>query len=62
MKFKEYAIVPLRDVGGLPEECDERQADFWGLYGISNDDDAYAIGDFKSKHDAKFIKDALDAS
>ena len=61
MKFKKYKVVPLRDHAN-PVECKERNAQFWGLYGVDKSDDAYAVGDFSSKADAEFIKDAILAS
>jgi len=61
VKFQKYEVVPLRDLAS-PVQCEERNAQFWGLYGINKDDDAFAIGDFDSKADAEFIKDALIAS
>lgn len=60
MKFDKYEVVPLRD-HTQPVQCEERNAQFWGLYGIDKDD-AYAIGDFSSKADAEFIRDAIQAS
>lgn len=62
MKFNSFKVVPLQDLGECVEQCEERNADLWGLYGIDANDDAYAIGDFSTKHDAEFIKDALQAS
>ncbi len=62
MKFNSYEVVPLQDLGEHVEQCEERHADVWGLYGIDSHGDAYAIGDFSTKSDAQFIKDALDAS
>jgi len=62
VRFEEYVIVPLQDLGGHVEECEERHADFWGLYGIDRNDDAYAVGDFCKKSDAKLIRDAIQAS
>lgn len=61
MKFEKYEVVPLKDHAN-PEQCEERHAQFWGLYGINKDDDAYAVGDFSSKTAAEFIRDALEAS
>ena len=61
MKFQKYKVVPLRDHIN-PVQCQERNAMYWGLYGIDKADDAYAIGDFSSKTDAEFIKDAIEAS
>ena len=61
MKFEKYDVVPLRD-HSQPRQCSERNAEFWGLYGIDINDDAYAIGDFNAKSDAEFIRDAILAS
>ena len=61
MKFESYKIVPLRDHSN-PAQCEERNAQFWGLYGVDSNDDAYAIGDFSEKTDAEFIRDAIQAS
>ena len=61
MRFERYQVVPLKD-HSLPVQCEERNASFWGLYGIDILGDAYAIGDFSSKPDAEFIRDALIAS
>lgn len=61
MKFKKFEVVPLRDQTN-PVQTEERNAQFWGLYGVTNNDDAYAIGDFTSKDDAEFIRGALEAS
>jgi hypothetical protein len=52
----------MREFGGHCEECKPEQADFWGLYGIDAEENAFAIGDFSTKHDAEFIKGALIAS
>ena len=62
MKFNSYEIVPLLDLGEHVEQCEERHAHLWGLYGIDPLGDAYAIGDFSTKNDAQFIRDALIAS
>ena len=62
MEFNSYEIVPLQDLGEHVEQCEERQADLWGLYGIDPKGDAYAIGDFSTRSDAQFIRDALIAS
>ena len=62
MQFISYEIVPLRNSGESAEQCEERNADFWGLFGIDKDENAYAIGDFSSKSDAEFIKGAINAS
>ena len=61
MKFSTYEIVPMRGTPD-PVQCEERNAEFWGLFGIDERDDAYAIGDFSKKQDAEFIRDALLAS
>lgn len=61
MKFITYEVVPLRDHAN-PVQCAERNAQFWGLYGIDEQDDAFAIGDFSTKEDAEFIKGAIEAS
>jgi len=45
-----------------PTVCAERNAEFWGLFGIDKDENAYAIGDFSKKSDAEFIRDAIQAS
>ena len=58
MKFGKYEVVPLKDHTN-PAACHEREAEFWGLYGIDENDFAWAIGDFNSKKDAEIIKDAL---
>ncbi len=62
MQFISYEIVPLRDSGETAEQCEERNADFWGLFGIDKDENAFAIGDFSSKSDALVIRDAINAS
>lgn len=61
MRFESYEIVPLCGHNS-PAECKERQAEFWGLFGIDKEGDAYAVGDFSRKSDAEFIRDALIAS
>jgi hypothetical protein len=61
VKFEKYEVVPLRDYDN-PVQCEERNAQFWGLYGVNKDDDAFAIGDFSSKAGAEFIKGAINAS
>lgn len=61
MKFIEYEVVPLRN-HAHPVQCEERNAQFWGLYGIDENKDAFAIGDFSSKQDAELIKGAIEAS
>ena len=61
MTFEKYKVVPLRG-HAKPVQCEERNAQFWGLYGIDDKDDAYAIGDFSSRADAEFIRDAVQAS
>jgi hypothetical protein len=60
--FESYVVRPMRDLGETCEECSAQHADFWGLYGIDSNDDAYAIGDFSTKRDAEFIRDAIIAS
>jgi hypothetical protein len=60
--FRSYVVRPMRDLGEHCEECPAHEADFWGLYGIDANDDAYAVGDFSTKIDAEFIKDAIEAS
>ena len=62
MTFLSYRILPMQDLGEHCEECMPRHADFWGLYGIDKNDDAYAIGDFSTKSDAEFIRDAINTS
>lgn len=54
MTFKQYRVVPLQGRTS-PRQCAPRDADYWGLFGIDEDDDAYAIGDFSSSRDAEFI-------
>jgi hypothetical protein len=61
VKFEKYEVIPLKDHAN-PVQCETRNAQFWGLYGIDKNDDAYAVGDFSSKTDAEFIKDAIQAS
>lgn len=61
MKFQKYEVVPLRDHTN-PVECKERNAQFWGLYGIDEKEDAYAVGDFSDRASAEFIRDAIQAS
>lgn len=61
MNFLKYKIVPMSGTSD-PKQCEERNAEFWGLYGIDANDYAYAIGDFSVKSDAQFIKDAIEAS
>ena len=61
MQFQSYIVMPMRDLGEHCEQCPPQNADFWGLYGIGEDDHAYAIGDFSTKSGAEFIKDALEA-
>jgi hypothetical protein len=60
--FKSYEVVPMHELGEHCEECKPERADFWGLYGIDEQGNAFAIGDFSTKYDAEFIKDALIAS
>ena len=62
MTFESYRILPMQDLGEHCEETTAHRADFWGLYGIDNDGNAYAIGDFSTKNDAEFIRDAIHAS
>lgn len=62
MTFESYRILPMQDLGEHCEETTASRADFWGLYGIDNDGNAYAIGDFSTKNDAEFIRDAIHAS
>jgi hypothetical protein len=54
--FQSFKVLPMRDLGEHCEECEPRHADFWGLYGIEESGDAYAIGDFSTKSDAEFIR------
>ena len=61
MRFNSYEVVALRDLGEHAEECEEQDAEFWGLYGVANGD-AYAIGDFSSREHAESIKDAIKPS
>ena len=61
MGFVSYEIVPLRDLGEHCEQVEPRHAEFWGLYGIDADGNAYAIGDFKNHSDAEFIKAGIEA-
>ena len=61
MTFKSYVILPMQDLGEHCEETAAHHADFWGLYGVDANDDAYAIGDFSNKSDAEFIRDAINA-
>ena len=60
MKFERYTIVPLRNHAD-PVECVERLAQFWGLYGVDEHDNAYAIGDFSSKADAEQIRSGIES-
>lgn len=62
MTFLSYKILPMQDFGERTEETTPGRADFWSLYGIDKNDDAYAIGDFSNKKDAEFIRDAINAS
>jgi len=59
MNFREYVIAPLRNFGEHCKQCEPHQAEFWGLYGIDEDNNAYAIGDFANESDAEFIRGAL---
>jgi hypothetical protein len=52
----------MRDAGESAEECRPSQADFWGLFGVDENENRYAIGDFSEKSDAEFIRDAIHAS
>jgi hypothetical protein len=61
MKFDSYEVVPLRDLGEHCESCKPHEAEFWGLFGHT-EDAVYAIGDFANKSDAEFIKDAIASS
>jgi len=61
VKFVKYVIVPFRDHNN-PVQCEERNAQLWGLYGVDEAEDAFAVGDFSSKLDAEFIRDAINAS
>lgn len=62
MEFVDYEVVPLKDLGEHAEQCEPRHAEFWGLYGISEDGNAYAVGDFKHYSDAEFIRAAIQGS
>ncbi len=59
MTFQSYKILPMQDLGEHCEETTACRADFWGLYGIAENGDAYAIGDFSTRNDAEFIKGAI---
>lgn len=61
MRFEKYDVVPLKDHAN-PVQCEERNAQFWGLYGVDAAGDSYAIGDFSDKTNAEFIRDAIQAS
>lgn len=61
MRFENFVLVPMRN-NSSPTVCAERNAEFWGLFGIDKDENAYAIGDFSKKSDAEFIRDAIQAS
>ena len=52
----------MQDLGETTVECKPKHADFWGLYGVDNIGNRYAIGDFSTKSDAEFIRDAIHAS
>jgi hypothetical protein len=52
----------MRDTGDSCEEVAPGKADFWGLFGVDTEGNAYAIGDFSEKSDAEFIRDAIQAS
>ena len=56
MQFVDYHVVALKDLGEHVEECEEYEADFYGLYGVDDQGDAYAIGDFQTREDAELIK------
>ena len=59
MQFKDYVVVPLRDLGESVIECEEHEAEFYGLMGVGDDDSMYAVGDFNSRADAEFIRTAI---
>lgn len=59
MQFVDYHVVALKDLGEHCEECEEHEADFYGLYGVDDQGDAYAIGDFCSREDAELIKSGI---
>lgn len=52
----------MQDLGEHCEETKAHRADFWGLYGIDSEGNAYAIGDFSTKEDAEFIRNAISVS
>ena len=63
MQFQSYFVTAMQDLGKHSVECEPKDADFWGLYGVGLDcGHAYAIGDFSTKTEAMFIKDAIEAS
>ena len=62
MQFKSYFVTAMKDYGEHCEQCLPKDADFWGLYGVGDDEHAYAVGDFSTKGEAEFIKGALEAS
>lgn len=62
MTFESYEILPMQDLGEHCEETKAHRADFWGLYGIDSEGNAYAIGDFSTKEDAEFIRNAISVS
>lgn len=59
MQFVDYHVVALKDLGEHCEECEEHEADFYGLYGVDDQGDAYAIGDFQTREDAELIKSGI---
>lgn len=59
MQFVDYHVVALKDLGEHCEECEEHEADFYGLYGVNDQGDAYAIGDFQTREDAELIKSGI---
>lgn len=59
MQFVDYHVVALKDLGEHCEECEEYEADFYGLYGVDDQGDAYAIGDFQTREDAELIKSGI---
>ena len=62
MQFQSYLVVPMRDLGEHCEPCPPQNADFWGLYGVGEDECAYAIGDFSTQNEVEFIRGALETS
>jgi hypothetical protein len=59
VQFVDYHVVALKDLGEHCEECEEHEADFYGLYGVDDQGDAYAIGDFQTREDAELIKSGI---